>query len=91
MTISNGSSSYEVTGTSSGSDYVYTIKGLTADATGFPATAYNSSFTYSVGGVSGEYSVYTYLQVAKAKGKTAMKNLAEAYYNFAKKCEALAG
>ena len=92
MTVTFGSGSYTLEGTSKGNDYVYTIKGSTENSNGFPATAYNSTFTYSFeSGISGEYSIFTYLQVAKAKGSNAMKNLAEAYYNFALECEAIAG
>ncbi len=92
MTVTFGSESYTLEGTSKGNDYVYTIKGSTENSNGFPATAYNSTFTYSFeSGISGEYSIFTYLQVAKAKGSNAMKNLAEAYYNFALECEAIAG
>lgn len=92
MTVAFGSGSYTLEGTSKGNDYVYTIKGSTENSNGFPATAYNSTFTYSFeSGISGEYSIFTYLQVAKAKGSNAMKNLAEAYFNFALECEAIAG
>jgi hypothetical protein len=88
MTVSYGSGSETISGTPNGGYYMYTIKGPAG--TGFPATQYDREFTYSVGDVSGNYSIYTYLKVAKNGGSDALKNLAEAYYNFAKKCKAVA-
>ncbi len=86
MTVSY--SSDPVTATASGSYYIYVIKGPTGN--GFSAKNYDQTFTYSVGSVSGTYSVETYLQVAKnTSTNQAMLNLAEAYYNFAEKCQAL--
>ena len=75
---------------SNGNYYVYTIKGVSGN--GFPATQYNVSFDFSIGDdISGSYSVDTYLKAIKANSNSsaAMKNLAEAYYNFAQKCIAL--
>ena len=91
MTVSYGSSSTEtITATPNGGYYVYTIKG--PNGNGFSATQFANTFDYSVGSVSGTYSVETYLKAVKASGttSTAMKNLAEAYNNFAQKCKALA-
>ncbi len=88
MTVSYGSGSETISGTPNGGYYMYRIKGPAG--TGFPATQYDREFTYSVGDVSGNYSIYTYLKVAKNGGSDALKNLAEAYYNFAKKCKAVA-
>ena len=68
---------------------MYTIKG--PSGTGFSAAQYDSEFSYSVGDVSGNYSIYTYLKAVKNNSTSdAMKNLAEAYYNFALKCQAVA-
>ena len=86
MTVSY--SSDPVTATTSGSYYIYVIKGPTGN--GFSATDYDQSFTYSVGSASGSFSVETYLKLAKnSSTNQAMVNLAEAYYNFAEKCQAL--
>ena len=67
---------------------MYTIMGPSGN--GFAATDYDLDFTYSVGNVSGTYSVYTYLQVIKDKYEGSPSNvllkMAEAYYDFAKKC-----
>ena len=76
-----------ISATSSGNYYVYTIKG--ASGNGFSATQYATSFNFSIGDdISGSYSVETYLKAIKANSNSsaAMKNLAEAYYNFALKC-----
>ncbi|MBR5418201.1 MAG: hypothetical protein IK109_09285 [Clostridiales bacterium] len=88
MTVSY--SSEPITASTSGGYYVYTIKGPSGN--GFSATQFGMSFDYSVGSVSGTYSVETYLKAVKASSttSTAMKNLAEAYNNFAKKCQTLA-
>lgn len=88
MTVSYGSGSETISGTPNGGYYMYTIKG--PSGTGFSAAQYDSEFSYSVGDVSGNYSIYTYLKVAKNGGSDALKNLAEAYYNFALKCKAVA-
>lgn len=91
MTVSYGSSSTEtISATPNGGYYVYTVKG--PNGNGFSATQFANTFDYSVGNVSGTYSVETYLKAVKASGttSTAMKNLAEAYNNFAQKCKALA-
>lgn len=86
MTVSY--SSDPVTATTSGSYYIYVIKGPTGN--GFSAADYDQSFTYSVGSASGSFSVETYLKLAKnSSTNQAMVNLAEAYYNFAEKCQAL--
>jgi hypothetical protein len=68
---------------------VYTIKGL--DGKGFAATAYDTAFTYSVGSYSGSYSIADYLKAVKnnANADPMMKDLAEAYYNFAEKAKLL--
>lgn len=74
----------------SGSYYVYVVKG--ASGNGFPATQYDVSFNFSIGeDISGSYSVETYLKAIKNNDNSsaAMKNLAEAYNNFAQKCIAL--
>ena len=79
-----------ISASTNGSYYVYTIKG--ASGNGFSATQYNSSFNFSIGDdISGTYSVETYLKAIKnnSNSSAAMKNLAEAYYNFAQKCIAL--
>lgn len=86
MTVSYSDETIEAT--SSGNYYVYVIKGPSGN--GFSATQYDQTFTYSVGNVTGTYSVYTYLKVAKnSSTNQSMINLAEAYYNFAEKCQAL--
>ena len=86
MTVSY--SSDPIKATSSGSYYIYVIKGPSGN--GFSASLYDQTFTYTVGNVSGTYSVETYLHVAKnSSTDQAMINLAEAYYNFAEKCQAL--
>ena len=86
MTVSYSDETIEAT--SSGNYYVYVIKGPSGN--GFSATQYDQTFTYSVGNVTGTYSVYTYLKVAKnSSTNQAMVNLAEAYYNFAEKCKLL--
>ena len=86
MTVSY--SSVPVTAIESGSYYIYVIKGPSGN--GFSAVLYDQTFNYSVGNVSGTYSVETYLHVAKkSSANQAMINLAEAYYNFAEKCQAL--
>ena len=81
MTVNYAEGSKTVEAVEAGNYYVYTLKGY--DGAGFKASQYNVSFEYSVGNVSGEYSVYTYLQVIYGTGTQPMKNLAQAYYNFA--------
>ena len=79
-----------ITAKESGSYYVYVVKG--ASGNGFPATQYDVSFNFSIGeDISGSYSVETYLKAIKNNDNSsaAMKNLAEAYNNFAQKCIAL--
>ena len=86
MTVSYSSDPIEAT--PSGSYYIYVIKG--PNGNGFSATQYDQTFTFTVGSVSGTYSVETYLKAAKnTSTNQAMLNLAEAYYNFAEKCQAL--
>ena len=88
MTVS--CSSTPIQATTSGSYYVYTIYGYSGH--GFLANQYDVSFDFSIGDdISGTYSIGTYLKLVKysSSASSAMKNLAEAYYNFAKKCEAL--
>lgn len=89
MTVSyDGGGSQTVTATPNGNYFMYTIMG--PSGSGFAATDYDLDFTYSVGNVSGTYSVYTYLQVVKDKYEGSPSNvllkMAEAYYDFAKKC-----
>ena len=81
MTVNYAEGSKTVEAVEAGNYYVYTLKGY--DGAGFKASKYNVSFGYSVGNVSGEYSVYTYLQAICGSGTQPMKNLAQAYYNFA--------
>ena len=81
MTVTYAGGTKTVQGEVSGNYVIYTIKG--ADEAGFVASRYNESFSFSVGSVSGEYSIYTYLQVINGTGSQPMKNLAQAYYNFA--------
>ena len=81
MTVNYAEGSKTVEAVEAGNYYVYTLKGY--DGAGFKASKYNVSFEYSVGNVSGEYSVYTYLQAISGTGTQPMKNLAQAYYNFA--------
>ena len=81
MTVNYAEGSKTVEAVEAGNYYVYTLKGY--DGAGFKASKYNVSFGYSVGNVSGEYSVYTYLQAISGSGTQPMKNLAQAYYNFA--------
>ena len=81
MTVNYAEGSKTVEAVEAGNYYVYTLKGY--DGAGFKASKYNVSFEYSVGNVSGEYSVYTYLQAVSGTGTQPMKNLAQAYYNFA--------
>ena len=61
------------------------------DGEGFAATVFDVPFNFSVGNVSGEYSINTYLQVVEYKyhGDTnnILLKLVEAYYDFAKKCQ----
>ncbi|MBR6484252.1 MAG: hypothetical protein IKT14_04470, partial [Clostridiales bacterium] len=88
MTVNYGGSPETITAVSSGSYYVYTVKG--PSGTGFSATQYTSEFTYSVGNTSGTYSVATYLAaVVDKNANPEMVNLAQAYYNFAEKVSAL--
>ena len=88
MTVTYANGSKTVNGVASGNYYVYTIKDY--DEAGFKASRYNVPFSFSVGNVSGEYSVYTYLQVINGTGSQPMKNLAQAYYNFAKEAAKIA-
>ena len=81
MTVTYAGGTKTVQGEVSGNYVIYTIKG--ADEAGFVASRYNESFSFAVGSVSGEYSIYTYLQVINGTGSQPMKNLAQAYYNFA--------
>ena len=81
MTVNYAEGTKTVEAVEAGNYYVYTLKGY--DGAGFKASKYNVSFEYSVGNVSGEYSVYTYLQSICGTGTQPMKNLAQAYYNFA--------
>lgn len=88
MTVS--CSSAPIQATTSGSYYVYTIYGYSGH--GFLACQYDVPFDFSIGDdISGTYSVGTYLKLVKysSSASSAMKNLAEAYYNFALKCDAL--
>ena len=88
MTVTYAGGTKTVQGEVSGNYVIYTIKG--ADEAGFVASRYNESFSFSVGSVSGEYSIYTYLQVINGTGSQPMKNLAQAYYNFAKEADKIA-
>jgi len=88
MTVTYAGGTKTVQGEVSGNYVIYTIKG--ADEAGFVASRYNESFSFSVGSVSGEYSIYTYLQVINGTGSQPMKNLAQAYYNFAKEAAKIA-
>ena len=88
MTVTYAGGTKTVQGEVSGNYVIYTIKG--ADETGFVASRYNESFSFAVGSVSGEYSIYTYLQVINGTGSQPMKNLAQAYYNFAKEAAKIA-
>ncbi len=86
-----GNETETVSATVNGSYYVYTVKGPTGD--GFAATLFDVPFSFSVGNVSGEYSVDTYLQVVEYKYHGQSDNvlliLVEKYYDFAKKCQLL--
>lgn len=85
----NGGATETITAKKSGNYYVYTVKG--ASGTGISARKYNETFSYEIGGLSGQYSILTYLTSAKYNSSdNDMKNLAEAYYNFAVKCVAYA-
>lgn len=90
VTYSNGKEE-TISATENGSYYVYTVKGSSGN--GFAATKFDVPFSYSVGNVSGEYSVNTYLQVVEYKFHGESSNitlkLAEAYYDFARKCQQL--
>lgn len=90
VTYSNGKEE-TISATENGSYYVYTVKGSSGN--GFTATKFDVPFSYSVGNVSGEYSVNTYLQVVEYKFHGESSNitlkLAEAYYDFARKCQQL--
>lgn len=88
MTVTFAEGSKTIEGVASGSYYVYTIKGYDGD--GFMASKYDIPFSFTVGNVSGTYSVYTYLQVIYGKGTQSMKNLAQAYYNFAEEASKFA-
>ena len=84
VTYADGSDE-TIQGKPNGGYYEYTVKG--SSGTGFSATRYNSVYTYSVGDVTGTYSVKTYLKVIRQNSTNAtMVNLAEAYYNFTQKC-----
>lgn len=89
MTVTYGGSASPVSiaPTTSGNYYVYVIKG--PSETGFAYSQYDYSFNYSVGSVSGSYSVLDYLKaVMDNDSMTAnMKNSVEAYYKFAKALE----
>lgn len=92
MTVTYSDNSTEtISATENGSYYVYTVKGPTGD--GFAATLFDVPFSFSVGNVSGEYSVNTYLQVVEYKYHGSSTNillkLVEAYYDFARKCQQL--
>ncbi|MDY6340624.1 MAG: hypothetical protein SPL61_13625 [Saccharofermentans sp.] len=86
-----GNETETVSATVNGSYYVYTVKGPTGD--GFAATLFDVPFSFSVGNVSGEYSIDTYLQVIEYKYHGQSNNvlllLVEKYYDFAKKCQQL--
>ena len=86
-----GNETETVSATVNGSYYVYTVKGPTGD--GFAASLFDVPFSFSVGNVSGEYSVDTYLQVIEYKYHGQSNNvlllLVEKYYDFAKKCQQL--
>ena len=88
MTVAYASGGSEtITGKANGGYYEYVISG--PSGTGFAATQYEASFDFSIGSdISGSYSVDTYLKAIKnsSTSSDAMKNLAEAYYNFALKC-----
>ncbi len=88
MTVAYASGGSEtITGKANGGYYEYVISG--PSGTGFAATQYDASFDFSIGSdISGSYSVDTYLKAIKnsSTSSEAMKNLAEAYYNFALKC-----
>lgn len=81
MTVTYAEGVKTVEGVESGNYYIYTLKGY--DGAGFKASQYDVTFEYSVGNVSGEYSINTYLKVIFGTGTQSMKNLAQAYYNFA--------
>ena len=86
-----GNETETVSATVNGSYYVYTVKGPTGD--GFAAGLFDVPFSFSVGNVSGEYSIDTYLQVIEYKYHGQSNNvlllLVEKYYDFAKKCQQL--
>ena len=90
MTVTyNGGATETITAKNSGNYYVYTVKG--ASGMGISARKYNETFSYEIGGLSGQYSILTYLTSAKYNSSdNDMKNLVEAYYNFAVKCVAYA-
>ena len=83
MTVNYAEGSKTVEAVEAGNYYIYTLKGY--DGAGFKASQYDVTFEYSVGNVSGEYSINTYLKVIFGTGIQSMKNLAQAYYGFAKK------
>ena len=91
MTVNYGSSSETISAKSSGNYYIYVIKGPTGN--GFNATAFDQSFSYSVGNVSGNYAVYDYLKLVEYKyhgdNTNSSLKVVEAYYDFAKKCQDL--
>ena len=92
MTVSyDGGGSQTITATPNGNYYMYTIKGPTGD--GFAATLFDVPFSFSVGNVSGEYSIDTYLQVVEYKYHGQTDNilliLCEKYYDYAKKFQQL--
>ncbi len=91
MTVNYGGTSETISATSSGNFYVYVIKGPTGN--GFNATAFDQSFSYSVGNVSGNYAVYDYLKLVEYKyhddSTSIQRKVVEAYYDFARKCQNL--
>ena len=86
MTVNYGSATVTAPVSENGSYWVYTING--ASGKGINATAYDSTFTYSVGDVEGTYSVKTFLEIVMKKNNNeSMVNLVQAYYNFATTCK----
>ena len=87
MTIEGYSDTIE--GEESGNYYIYTIKG--PDGKGFSYSKYDETFNFTVGSISGTYSVNDYLRSVKSKASSsaAWKNLVEAYYNFAEEVKAI--
>ena len=92
MTVTySGNVTDTISATENGSYYVYTVKGPSGD--GFAATLFDVPFSFSVGNVSGEYSIDTYLQVVEYKYHGQTDNilliLCEKYYDYAKKFQQL--